>query len=91
MRQLLRNCAHSQALQFQREIDQLETVQPRATNTVGKLKHERYTETLRELLIWPGEENVKRAFNYYLRYSQGVMGKPDLTVVQQRTKGSSHK
>lgn len=54
---------------------------------MGKLKHEMDTETLRELLIWPGEEKVKRASNYYLRYSQGVMGKPDLlTVVQQKDK-----
>lgn len=43
-------------------------------------------ETLRKLLIWPGGEKVKRASHYYLRYSQGVMGKPDLTVVRQKDK-----
>lgn len=47
----------------------------------------RCTETLRELLTWPGEEKVKRASNYCFRYSQEVMGKPDpLTVVQQKNK-----
>lgn len=59
VRQLLRNCA--QVPRFRREIDQLKTVQARATNTVGKLKREIYTETLKELIIWPGEEKVKRA------------------------------
>lgn len=71
VRWLLRNCAQFQASQLQREIHQLKTVQPRATDTVGKLKLEMCTETLRELLIWPGEEKVKKASNYYLRYSQG--------------------
>lgn len=85
VRQLLRNCAQVQVPRFRREIDQLKTVQARATNTVGKLKREIYTETLKELIIWPGEEKVKRASDYYLRYSEGVMGKPDrLTAGQQK-------
>lgn len=44
-RRLLRNCAQFQASQLRREIDQLKRVQPRATNTVGKLKHEMYRDT----------------------------------------------
>lgn len=52
-----------------------------------------YTERMRELFIWPGEEKTKRASNYYLRYLIRVIGETRLfsQFHNKRTKGNSHK